>query len=154
MMKPPAMILNLSIYPFSSVIFALCILKLCYIQLYLRFLCLLFFRFYLFIHERHREIDREAETQAEGEAGSIPGSPMWDSIPGLQDQAPGPKAALNCWATWAALYVFLMNWSLITMNWFTINECCCLAPHIISRSKTCPVEYSIYMANPFHPLYF
>ena len=28
-----------------------------------------FLRFYLFIHERHREI--EAETQAEGEAGSI-----------------------------------------------------------------------------------
>lgn len=46
-----------------------------------------FLRFYLFIHERHRE-KREAETQAEGEAGST-GSPMWDSIPGLQDHALG-----------------------------------------------------------------
>ena len=31
-----------------------------------------FKRFYLFIHERHRE--REAETQAEGEAGSMQGA--------------------------------------------------------------------------------
>ena len=37
-------------------------------------------RFYLFIHER----DREAETQAEGEAGSL-WSLMQDSIPGPQD---------------------------------------------------------------------
>ena len=29
-------------------------------------------RFYLFIHERHRE--READTQAEGEAGSVQGA--------------------------------------------------------------------------------
>ena len=28
-------------------------------------------RFYLFIHERHGEREREAETQAEGEAGSL-----------------------------------------------------------------------------------
>ena len=34
---------------------------------------------------RHREKEREAETQAEGEAGSMAGSPMRDSIPGLQD---------------------------------------------------------------------
>ena len=45
-----------------------------------------FLRFYLFIHERHRE-RREAETQAEGEAGSMqepvhPGSP--ESGPGLE----------------------------------------------------------------------
>ena len=31
-----------------------------------------FFKFYLFIHERHRE--REAETQAEGEAGFMQGA--------------------------------------------------------------------------------
>ena len=31
-----------------------------------------FLRFYLFIHERHTE--REAETQAEGEAGSMQGA--------------------------------------------------------------------------------
>ena len=32
-----------------------------------------FLRFYLFIHETHRK--REAETQAEGEAGSTQGAP-------------------------------------------------------------------------------
>ena len=31
----------------------------------------IFLRFNLFIHERHREIEREAETQAEREAGSM-----------------------------------------------------------------------------------
>ena len=33
-------------------------------------------RFYLFIHERHREgeREREADTQAEGEAGSVQGT--------------------------------------------------------------------------------
>ena len=43
--------------------------------------CATFFfalRFYLFIHERHRErggeIEREAETQAEVEAGSVKGA--------------------------------------------------------------------------------
>ena len=36
-----------------------------------------------------RDTEREAETQAEGEAGTIAGSPTWDSIPGLQDQALG-----------------------------------------------------------------
>ena len=33
---------------------------------------LFFLRFYLFIQERHKE--REAETQAEGEAGSVQGA--------------------------------------------------------------------------------
>ena len=42
-----------------------------------------FFNFYLFMIVTQRE--REAETQAEGEAGN----PMWDSIPGLQDHTPG-----------------------------------------------------------------
>ena len=36
------------------------------------------------MRDTQREREREAETQAEGEAGSA-GSPMWDSIPGLQD---------------------------------------------------------------------
>ena len=35
----------------------------------------------------HTQRGREAETQAEGEAGSHAGSPTRDSIPGLQDQA-------------------------------------------------------------------
>ena len=33
-----------------------------------------FLRFYLFIHERHRERERKADTQAEGEAGSTQGA--------------------------------------------------------------------------------
>ena len=45
------------------------------------------------------EREREAETQAEGEAGSMHRSPMWDSIPGLQDRALGQRQALNRCAT-------------------------------------------------------
>ena len=44
--------------------------------------------------QREREREREAETQAEGEAGSMQ-SPMWDSIPGLQNHTPGQRQALN-----------------------------------------------------------
>ena len=49
----------------------------------------------LFIYsgETHRE--REAETQAEGEAGSPQGSPMWDSIPELQDHVLSWKQSLT-----------------------------------------------------------
>ena len=37
---------------------------------------------------RDTERERGAETQTVGEAGSLrAGSPTWDSIPGLQDQA-------------------------------------------------------------------
>ena len=46
--------------------------------------------------ERKREREREAERQEEGEAGSMPGSLTWDSIPGLQDRALGQRQALNC----------------------------------------------------------
>ena len=53
-----------------------------------------FLRFYLFIHERHRERKREAETQAAGEAGCGTQSDM-----GLDPWSPGSgpelKAALN-----------------------------------------------------------
>ena len=38
-----------------------------------------------------RDTRREAETQAEGEAGSLPGS-HWDSIPGLPGSRPELKA--------------------------------------------------------------
>ena len=54
---------------------------------------------YLFMIVTERE--REAETQAEGETGSMQGagSPMWDSIPGLQDRTLGQRQAPNCCAT-------------------------------------------------------
>ena len=43
-----------------------------------------------------RDTEREAETQAEGLHA---GSPMWDSITGLQDNTLGWRQALNHWAT-------------------------------------------------------
>ena len=48
---------------------------------------------YLFIHERHRE--REAETQAKGETGSVWGAPVWDSIPVPQDHDLSQRQTLN-----------------------------------------------------------
>ena len=49
-----------------------------------------FLRFYLFIHDSHRE--REAETQAEGEAGSKHREPDVGLDPGSPGSRPGPKA--------------------------------------------------------------
>ena len=42
--------------------------------------CFFFLRFYLFMHERHRERGRDT---GRGRNGLPVGSPMWDSIPGL-----------------------------------------------------------------------
>ena len=53
-----------------------------------------FLRFYLFIHERHR--DRQKEKQA-----FLRGGLMWDSIPGPQDHALNQRQTLNRWATQA-----------------------------------------------------
>ena len=50
---------------------------------------IIFLRFYLFIHDRHRE--REAETQAEGEAGSMHREPDVGLDPGTPGSRPGPK---------------------------------------------------------------
>ena len=50
-------------------------------------------RFYLFM--------REAETQAEGEAGSSMGSLMRNSIPGPRDHNLSQRQVLNRWATQA-----------------------------------------------------
>ena len=61
-------------------------------------LCIVFLRFYLFIH-RNAERERGPETQAEGEADSMPGARRGtrsrDSIPGLQDYALGQRQAPN-----------------------------------------------------------
>ena len=46
--------------------------------------------------EREADGERERETQAEGEAGSMQaGNLMQDSIPGLQDHALGRRQVLN-----------------------------------------------------------
>ena len=50
-----------------------------YIKLFLK-------RFYLFIHQRQRERGRDT---GRGRSRLYSGSPMWDSIPGLQDQILG-----------------------------------------------------------------
>ena len=48
--------------------------------------------------------EREAETQAEGEAGSMHREPdVWDSILGLQDRALGQRQAPNRYATQGSL---------------------------------------------------
>ena len=57
------------------------------------FLCFFFLRFYLFIHDRQRE----AETQAEGEAGSMQGADA-GLDPGTPDHALGWRQELNRWA--------------------------------------------------------
>ena len=49
---------------------------------------------YLFIHSRYREGEREAETQAEGEAGFMQ-EPNVGLDPGSPGSGPGLKAALN-----------------------------------------------------------
>ena len=46
--------------------------------------------------EREREGERWSETQAEGEAGSMPGALRPDSIWGVQDHALAQRQALNC----------------------------------------------------------
>ena len=42
-----------------------------------------------------RDTQREADTQAEREAGSPAGNSMWDSNPDLQDHSQGQRQALN-----------------------------------------------------------
>ena len=53
---------------------------------------LFFLRLYLFIHERHREGDRDT---GRGRSRLPTGSPMWDLIPGPQDPDLSRRQALN-----------------------------------------------------------
>ena len=66
------------------------------------FLFSFFLIFYLFmiVTERERQRHRQREKQA-----PCTGSPMWDSIPGLQDCALGQRQAPNCCATQGSLKV-------------------------------------------------
>ena len=63
----------------------------------------------MIVTEREREREREAETQAEGEAAPCTGSPMWDSIPGLQDRALGQRQAPNRCATQGSLFRLILS---------------------------------------------
>ena len=61
-------------------------------------LLLLFFKIYLFIHERQRE--REAEIKAEGEAGSSQGARYGTQSQDLRSgHNLSHRQTLNCWAT-------------------------------------------------------
>ena len=51
-----------------------------------------FFFNFLFIYDRHTVREREAETQAEGEAGSMHREPDVGFDPGSPGSRPGPKA--------------------------------------------------------------
>ena len=51
-----------------------------------------FFKFFLFTYDRHTVREREAETQAEGEAGSMHQEPDVGFDPGYPGSHPGPKA--------------------------------------------------------------
>ena len=53
---------------------------------------LFFFFKFLFIHDRHTVREREAETQAEEEAGSMHREPDMGFDPGSPGSRPGPKA--------------------------------------------------------------
>ena len=80
------------------------------------------------------DTQREAETQAEGEAGHA-GSLMGDWIPGLQGHALGWRQALNLWAAqgslcpvsfWknnfeTVLYIFLPILMLASKNCYVVN---------------------------------
>ena len=55
------------------------------------------------MRDTHRE--REAETQAEGEAGSTQEA-RWGLDPRSPGSHPGLQAVLNCWATGAAQVSF------------------------------------------------
>ena len=50
-----------------------------------------FLKIYLFIHSERakREAETQADMQTQVDTGFHAGSPMWDSIPGLQDHTPG-----------------------------------------------------------------
>ena len=71
----------------------------------------IFKRFYLFIHERHREKERGRDT-GRGRSRLHAGSPMWDSILGLQDHTLGWRQVLNRWATQGSLISSLCDGSL------------------------------------------
>ena len=54
--------------------------------------------------ERERERERQRHTQREKQAPCT-GSPMWDSILGLQDRVLGQRQAQNRCATQGSLYL-------------------------------------------------
>ena len=56
----------------------------------------------------HRERERQRHRQREKQSPCT-GSPMWDSIPGLQDRALGQRQALNRCATQGSLFIYFLK---------------------------------------------
>ena len=74
-----------------------------------------FLIFYWFIHERHRERQREKQAPClEPHVGLNPGSP---------GSRPGLKAALNGWATWAALPFYILKRDCIVNSTTDVFKC-------------------------------
>ena len=57
----------------------------------------------MIVRERERERERQRHRQRKKQAPCT-GSPMWDSIPGLQDHALGQRQAPNSCATQGSRY--------------------------------------------------
>ena len=64
------------------------------------------FRFYLFIHERHTERDRDTGRRR---SRFCAGGLMWDSIPALCDHALSWRQTLNHWAIQASLFILFFK---------------------------------------------
>ena len=103
----------------------------------------------MIVTERKRE--RQRHRQREKQAPCT-GSPMWDSIPGLQDRALGQRQEPNCCATQGSQnrHIFnrlLRSWSLASLekpnkSWMTRDPCL----------KTVMQSY-IEFGDPFGRLY-
>ena len=66
-----------------------------------------FLRFYLFIHKRQRERERGRDI-GRGRSRLHAGSPMWDSILGLQDHTLGRRWRYTGESPWLPHFAFLM----------------------------------------------
>ena len=112
-----------------------------------------FLRFYLFM----RDTQREAETQAAGEAGSLQGAGCRDSILGLQDYALSQRQILNCWANQASLWLldFILN-CLFHISWYLrINVFQNKIPRFLSKwslSTITPISLSGPSLVDFPPI--
>ena len=78
-----------------------------------------FFKIYLFMIVTERERGMQRHRQREKQVPCT-GSPMWDSIPGLQDRALGQRQALNRCATQGSLNSILFYSKLFDSFWFDL----------------------------------
>ena len=85
---------------------------------------------YLFMIVTERERERQRHRQREKQAPCT-GSPMWDSIPGLQDRALGQRQAPNRCATQGSLqYLIFKSLAKLTLclsyRDFLLSLCLCM----------------------------